>query len=126
MPQLQQCHETELLARAVNTFEFMATHFWWIQVSQESHWMAFCLWVQGLEHTPQGYLVAAGPGLTSRSPDKIRRAVSQELLDLLKSRKSSWLFLKQLGLVPVSRKLTLDREWGGWQWPAWMTTSLWL
>ena len=76
-PQLQQCQEMEVLASALYTFLFMSRHFWCIQVSHESHWMALWFLVQAWEHTPHGNLAEAGPGFVSRSPDSMRRGKSQ-------------------------------------------------
>ena len=82
-------------------------------MSHVSHCIASCLAVHALEQIPQGYFTARGPGFTSRSPDVIRRAVSQPEGDLLKLLLISMLFLVssvdnvEQGKGGVTRTLTV-------------------
>ena len=74
--------------RALKLGEEILAHFWWVHCSHVSHRMAAWPFLQGLEHSVHGYLKVRGPGLVSRSPDRIRREHSQEdvVVELIRRR----------------------------------------
>ena len=88
IPQLQQCHEALGFDRALKFWAEIWVHFKWVHFSHVSHMTAAWFFMQGLAHAPHGYLnVRGGPGLVSKSPDKIRREQSHVPEDFTRSAK---------------------------------------